>query len=326
MRDLHSLPKVSDSWTFLYAERCIVEQDAKAIALIDKDGRVPVPCANLLLLMLGPGTKITHSAMKTIVDNGCTVVWVGEQGVRCYAVGLGKTRSARNILRQARLLCDDETRMSVVRHMYEMRFREKLSPDFTLQQIRGKEGARVRDIYALWSEKTGVPWQGRAYFRADWKGSDTVNRALSTANSCLYGICQAAILALGYSPALGFVHTGKALSFVYDIADLYKMDVTVPIAFTIAQQGNHQIDTRVRYACREAFRCGDLLRAIVRDLQTLIGDTLDSRYDSEDDPPGGLWDPDGTLQGGMNFAVEAEEPIGPEEIVPQGDVQVTEWS
>lgn len=318
MKDLHALPTVADGWSFLYAEHCIIEQNAKAIALIDKDGKVPVPCANLLLIMLGPGTSITHSAIKTIAENGCSLVWVGEQGVRCYASGLGRTRSARNILRQAKLLSDSVSRLAIVRKMYEMRFNEILPELMTLQQIRGKEGARVRDCYADWSAHSGVGWSGRAYQRTDWSAGDTINRALSTANSCLYGLCHAAIVALGYSPALGFLHTGKSLSFVYDIADLYKTEVTIPVAFETTAKGVHQIDTRVRYACRERFRDGTILRRIVKDLNFLMGEFPESRFDLEDDPPGGLWDPDGIVQGGVNFADEPEEELGPE-------VEVADW-
>ncbi|MGE5595252.1 MAG: type I-E CRISPR-associated endonuclease Cas1e, partial [Hyphomicrobiales bacterium] len=228
MKDLHSLPKVRDSLTYLYLERCRIEQEGKAVAVFDQRGMVAIPCASLNLLLLGPGTTITHAAIRALAENGCLVEWVGEGGVRLYAHSTGETRSARNLIRQATLASDPTERLTVIERMYRMRFPENVPSGLSLQQLRGREGLRVRQAYARASAETGVPWQGRFYDRRDWRRSNPINRALSTAASTLYGICHAAIVAAGYSPALGFIHTGKMLSFVYDIADLYKAELTIP--------------------------------------------------------------------------------------------------
>ncbi len=231
MKDLHALPKVRDSLTYLYVEHCRVEQEAKSITLFDQRGSVAVPCAALNLLMLGPGTSLTHAAMRSLAENGCMVAWVGEGGVRVYAHSTGETRSARNLIRQAVLASDPTTRLQVIDRMYRLRFAEELPPGLSLQQLRGREGLRVRSAYAKAAEASGVPWGGRYYDRGDWRRADPVNRALSTAASALYGISHAAIVATGFSPGLGFIHTGRMLSFVYDIADLYKGELTIPLAF-----------------------------------------------------------------------------------------------
>src|SRR5690554_5875285 len=186
--------------------------------------------------MLGPGTSITHAAVKTLAESGCLVIWCGEQGIRFYAQGMGETRSASRLLHQATLYADPELRSHVVVRLYRMRFIEDLPSSLTLQQLRGREGSRVREAYARASEASGVPWTGRSYDRNNWSNADPVNKALSVANSCLYGICHAAIVSLGYSPGLGFIHTGKLLSFVYDIADLYKVEITIPTAFHAAAE------------------------------------------------------------------------------------------
>lgn len=311
MKDLHLLPRVRDSLSFLYVEHCKIDQEAKAIALHDARGKTPVPCAALSLLMLGPGTTITHAAIGALAANGCLVIWSGEEGVRLYAQGMGETRSARNLLRQAWLCTDPTRRLDVVMRMYRMRFEGALDPDLTLQQIRGKEGVRVRDAYAQASRETGVPWTGRSYRRDNWKESDPVNRALSAANSCLYGVTHAAIVAAGYSPALGFVHTGKQLSFVYDIADLYKIQITVPIAFRAAAAGAEGIEGRVRHACRDAFHHDRLLQRIVPDIDRVLGardgDEADDPFAADEALPGGLWDPfAGEIEGGVNLAPTAE--------------------
>jgi CRISPR-associated protein Cas1 len=310
MNDLHVLPKVRDSNSYLYVEHKKIDQEDKAIALHDKAGKVAVPCANLTALLLGPGTSITHAAVKALADNGCLVLWTGENGVRFYAQGMGETRSSRRLLHQARLCSDPQLRLKVVRRLYEMRFPDSLDPDLTLQQIRGREGIRVREAYARASRETGVEWSGRTYRREDWYSADPVNRALSSANSCLYGVCHAAIVSAGYSPALGFIHTGKMLSFVYDIADLYKADITFPIAFGEAAGGQDKLESRVRRACRDKFHEERLLQRLVPDIEKAL--SLDGKlpsetgdFDTADNPPGDLWDPDqGEMQGGVNWADE----------------------
>jgi CRISP-associated protein Cas1 len=305
MRDLHILPKVRDSLSFLYIERARIEQDDKAIAILDETGRVPVPCASLAVLMLGPGTTITHAAIHTLADCGCSVVWAGEQGVRFYAQGMGETRSARNVLRQAQLCNDPTARLRVVERMYRIRFAEQISPSLSLQQIRGKEGIRVRETYARLSRETGAVWSGRSYNRGDWHAADPINRAVSAANSCLYGVCHAAIVSAGYSPSLGFLHTGKMLSFVYDIADLYKMELTVPITFRAVQASTDRLETRVRKASREAFQHGRLLQRVVTDIERVLFGSPESEVtdpvDSDLALPGSLRDPGDSVSGGVNY-------------------------
>lgn len=305
MTDLQSLPRVRDSWSFL--EHCRIEQDNRSIAIFDKDGKVCVPCAALLTLMAGPGTTITHAAVRALTENGCSIVWVGEGGIRVYAQGLGETRSSRNLLIQVRHWSDPGARMRVVRRMYELRFDEPLDPSLTLQQIRGREGIRVREAYARASREWGVPWHGRSYKRDRWEASDPVNRALSAANSCLYAVCHAAIVSCGFSPALGFIHTGKMLSFVYDMADLYKTEVVVPVAFRAAAEGTSQIESRVRRACREAFSQAKLLTRVVSDLGRLFEVPeevlLDMGEDDAEVSGAGLWDPEaGVVAQGINWA------------------------
>lgn len=313
MKDLHALPKVRDSLSYLYVEHCRVDQDDKAIAFHDGGGKVPVPCASLVSLMLGPGTTITHAAVRTLAEHGCLVLWTGEMGVRFYAQGMGETRAARNFLQQARLVSTPEWRLRVVRRMYEMRFIEPLDESLTLQQIRGKEGIRVRETYARLSRETGVAWSGRSYRRDNWGSADPVNRALSAANSCLYGVCHAAIVSAGYSPALGFIHTGKMLSFVYDIADLYKADLTIPLAFHAVAEGQTNLESRIRRACRDVFHDARLLQRIIPDIERALSvlspsENAEKDFDSEDALPGGLWDPlAGEMEGGVNWATAEEE-------------------
>jgi CRISPR-associated protein Cas1 len=192
-----------------------------------------------------------------------------------------------------------------VLRLYRLRFPEPLPPHLTLEQIRGLEGVRVRDTYARWSKETGIPWKGRKYDRGAWQAADAVNRALSAGAACLYGLAHAAIVSLGFSPALGFIHTGKLLSFVYDVADLYKAEYLVPAAFRSAAEGSGSVETRVRKKLREAMRQGRLLERMAEHLLGLFSDLgLPEGGDRvEEDPtrPGTLWDPAGEVEGGVAY-------------------------
>jgi CRISPR-associated protein Cas1 len=298
--DLHVLPKFRDALSYLYVEHARIDRHEGSIAIYDKDGVVPAPAASLAVLMLGPGTRITQSAIMTLADNNCLVIWCGEENVRFYAYGTGGTRSAAPLLHQARLASNEDTRLQVVKQMYWMRFGVTVDETLSVEQLRGMEGARVRDTYARASRETGVPWTGRNYDRGNWKGTDLVNRALSCANSCLYGLCHAAILSSGYSPGIGFIHTGKALSFVYDIADLYKTELTIPLAFQIAAEAPPQMERTVRLRLRDIFRESRLLQRVLPDIQKVLGmpkEAADEVLEIDYDPalPTELWTPESEL-------------------------------
>jgi CRISPR-associated protein Cas1 len=305
--DLHVLPKIRDSWSYLYVEHCRIDQEDKAIAIQDAGGKTPVPCAVLALLMLGPGTTITHTAIRALAENGCLVMWCGEEAVRYYAVGMGETRSSRRFLSQVCQWANPASRLAVVVRMYRMRFDEPVPDDLTLEQLRGREGIRVRQAYATAARETGIAWEGRSYRSENWRTADPVNRALSCANSGLYGLCHAAIVSSGFSPALGFIHTGKMLSFVYDIADLYKTKVSIPVAFAAVKESDAAIETRVRRACRDAFRTTRLLDRIIPDIHGALGlaeselAAGQAELDADQAAPGGLWDPaTGEVKDGVN--------------------------
>lgn len=287
--NLHELPRFRDSLSYHYIEHAIVDRKQNAIEYIQESGRTLVPIASISLIMLGPGTSLSHAAMKVLMENGCSILWVGEDGIRCYGQGLGETRRAYHLIRQAELVCNPVTREQVVRRMYQMRFDENLDAGLSLNQIRGKEGVRVRKAYAQASKGFGVPWHGRRYDRTNWSYGDKINQTLSAANALLNGICHAAIIAGGYSPALGFVHTGRMLSFVYDIADLYKTDLTIPAAFKTISESEEKPLSRVRALCRERFRETHLLQRILPDIDHLLNIPEDVEASFTLDPPSELW-------------------------------------
>jgi CRISPR-associated protein Cas1 len=269
--DLHVLPKLRDSLSYLYVEHAVIERKDAAIEFINKEGRVQVPTAALCVLMLGPGTSITHAAIKALAECGCTVLWTGEEMQRFYAQGFGETHKAYHLLRQTELACDPAKHTQVVLRMYQKRFNEQLDPGLSLAQVRGFEGVRVRTAYAQASKQFNVEWSGRQYDRRNWGAADPINRALSAANSVLNSVCHAAIVSSGYSPAIGFIHTGRQFSFVYDVADLYKADFTIPIAFETASRYPGGAERATRMACREKFRQEKLLERILPDIDEILG-------------------------------------------------------
>jgi len=299
-KDLHELPKLRDSISHLYIEHKKIEQEGKSIVAVDTDGRMPIPVASLTSLMIGPGCSITHSAIRTMCENGCMAIWCGEGMGRFYASGIGETRSSERLILQAKLWANDNLHMEVIRRMYLRRFDVHISEDMTLQQIRGKEGIRVRESYRKASEETGVEWKGRNYDKGNWNNADPINRALSSANACLYGVCHAAIVSLGYSPGLGFVHSGKQLSLVYDVADLYKADITIPLSFQTVANDPDKLEREIRIACLQAFKEKKLLSRIPIDLSWIFDVNMENIDDNMNNA-GMLWDEkNGVVPGGIN--------------------------
>lgn len=255
----------------LFIEKGEIDVLDGAFVVIDKNGvRTHIPVGSVACLMLEPGTRVSHRAAALAARVGTLLVWVGEAGVRLYASGQpGGARSDR-LLYQAKLALDEHARLKVVRKMYEFRFGEKPPERRSVDQLRGIEGARVRKTYQLLAKRHGVAWKGRSYNPTDWDTSDLPNLCLSAATACLYGISEAAVLAAGYAPAVGFIHTGKPLSFVYDIADLFKFDSVVPVAFKIASQEPSQPERKVRLACRDLFRQQKILGKIIPAIEEIL--------------------------------------------------------
>lgn len=270
--ELLELPRVSDRITFLYVEHAKINRQDSAITATDKRGMARIPAAMVSVLMLGPGTEITHRAMELIGATGTSIIWVGERGVRLYAHGRALSRSSKLLARQAKLVSNRRSRLAVARKMYQLRFPNEDVSSLTLQQLRGREGARVRQLYRKYSEQFDVPWTRREYDPTDFEGGTTINQALSAANVALYGLVYSVIVAIGLTPGLGFIHTNHELSFVYDIADLYKADTSMLIAFEVASEiePKDNVGQKTRLKMRDAFVDGKLIKAIVKDIKYLL--------------------------------------------------------
>lgn len=257
--------------SMLFIEYGQIDVRDGAFVVIDKNGeRTHIPVGGIACLMLEPGTRVSHRAAELAARVGCLLIWVGEAGVRLYASGQpGGARSDR-LLYQAKLALDDQARLKVVRKMYAIRFDEEPPQRRSVDQLRGIEGDRVKRLYKAFAKQYGVQWKGRKYDPKSWGTGDTPNRCVSAATACLYGISEAAILAAGYAPAVGFIHTGKPQSFVYDIADIFKFETVVPLAFQIASKNPVEPEREVRHACRDVFRKSKLLSRIIPTIEDVL--------------------------------------------------------
>lgn len=258
------------SMVFVAMGRIDVKDGAFVVVDDVKGDRKHIPVGSVVCIMLEPGTRVSHAAVKLAAVTGTLLIWVGESGVRLYSAGQPGGARSDKLLYQAKLALDEELRLKVVRKMFEFRFGEPAPSRRSVDQLRGIEGARVRKTYQLMAKQYGVEWHGRKYDPKDWSAGDTINQCLSAATACLYGVTEAAVLAAGYAPAIGFIHSGKPLAFVYDIADLFKFETVVPVAFQIAAKGTAQPDRDVRIACRDSFRQTRLLKKIIPTIEEIL--------------------------------------------------------
>ena len=262
---------IKERLSILYIEYGQLDVLDGAFVVVDKTGvRTHIPIGGVACLMLEPGARVSHAACALAARVGTLLVWIGEAGVRLYSAGQPGGARADRLLYQAKLALDDGLRLKVVRKMYTLRFGEEPPQRRSVEQLRGIEGARVRETYKRIAARYGVKWTARNYDRHAWDQSDVPNRCLSAATACLYGVTEAAVLAAGYAPAIGFIHTGKPLSFVYDVADIYKFETVVPVAFRIAAKNPVKAEQQVRHACRDMFRETRLLERIIPGIEDML--------------------------------------------------------
>lgn len=268
-------PQVKDRYPYVYLEHGRLEVDDSSVKWISADGYVVrLPVATIGSLFLGPGTSVTHAAMHAVGSSGCTVCWTGAESLSFYAYGMPPTADTEPLYRQCRLAFNPSSRVEVARRMFSLRFPYADLEGKSLQAMMGMEGVRVRRLYADLSEKYGVEWQGRAYVQGRPTEGNPANRALTFLNQLLYGICTSSLLALGYSPRIGFIHSGSPMPFVYDLADLYKSDLTIDLAFKLVSEGADVFD---RHVLIDAF-CA---RLIERKVLGAFAETVNGVLDAE---------------------------------------------
>ena len=280
---------MKDRISMIFLQYGLIDVKDGAFVLVDEKGvRTHIPVGTVACIFLEPGTRISHRAVSLAAEAGTLLIWVGEGGVRLYSSGQPGGARCDRLLYQSKLALDDDLRLKVVRKMYELRFGEPAPKKRSVAQLRGIEGVRVKKLYEQMAKRYRVSWKRRAYKPDAWNASDDINRCLSSATSCLYGITEAAVLAAGYAPAIGFIHWGKALSFVYDIADIFKFQTVVPVAFRVASRGTSvQLDREVRKACRDLFREQKVLAKLIPTIDEVLraGEIEPPKMPEESVPP-----------------------------------------
>ncbi len=269
-----TLPQIKDKYPFIYLERGRLEIDDSSIKWIDSTNQVvPLPIATLNCLLLGPGTSITHEAVKIAAAANCSVCWVGEDSLLFYAAGFVPTADTRNLRQQMELAVDPEQSLEVARRFFVRRFPDADLQEKSLQQMMGMEGHRVRALYQAKAEHYQVGWKGRQFTPNKFELSDVTNQILTASNAALYGILCSAVHSLGYSPHIGFIHSGSPLPFIYDLADLYKEHLCIDLAFSLTRDmagryNKHKVSAAFRQRVLEM----DLLSQIAPDIASLFGE------------------------------------------------------
>lgn len=291
------LPKISDKFTFLYLEYTKIIQDEYSIAGYKENKKYIIPLAMINVLILGPGTNISHAAVKNVINCGCTLIWSGQDLNYIYATGMSCSEYSKNLILQAKCYADVEKHMHIVRRMYQIRYVDVNLSNFSINQMRGMEGKRIKKTYEKYANEYKVKWSGREYNTDDFENQNEVNKMITIGNQLLYNICHAAIIAFGMSTGLGFIHNGHSRSFVFDIADLYKEEMIIPTAFKIVAEFGSNTE-EMRRECRKQFVEKKLMKKIAKDLSTLfefpdLSATLPVDV--------GLWNVDDVIASGKNY-------------------------
>jgi len=268
-----SLPQVKDKYPFVYLERGRLEIDDSSVKWIDSElNVVRLPIATLNCILLGPGTSITHEAVKVMAQSNCSICWVGEDSLLFYASGQAPTSDTRNMREQIKLSADPKKSVEVARRMFSKRFPEADLMGKNLKEMMGMEGYRVRDIYEKKSQEYGVGWKGRSFTPGKFEISDITNQILTSCNAALYGVLSSIVHSMGYSPHVGFIHSGSPLPFIYDLSDLYKEHLCIDLAFSLTVDMAGQYNKhKVSAAFRERVIEMNLLGIVGLDIDVILG-------------------------------------------------------
>jgi len=268
---LDALAPAKERWTPIYLEHGRLEVDDSSVKWIGADRTVlRIPAATVSVIMLGPGTTVTHAAVKACSQCNTPLCWIGEEGMRFYSFGVAPTHDNKNARRQVALHAARRSRQEVAIKMFLKRFPEEIVAGKTVAELRGLEGDRVKNLYSEFGSRYGVTWKGRKYDKDNWVLADGINRAISAANASLYALCTAVICSMGYLPQLGFIHIGGPLPFVYDIADLYKVETTFEAAFQTLGANENAREKEVLELLKIKIEERKLLKRIPVDIEELL--------------------------------------------------------
>lgn len=240
-------------------------------------GDYQLPHQSVSTVLLGPGTSVSHDALRLLARHGCCLCAIGEGGVRLYTAPPLAPDTSTLARRQVTLWAAKMKRLEVARRMYALRFGEIVRTR-DIEVLRGMEGARIKRAYTLAAEKFAIPWNGRRYDRANPNRTDLANQALNHAAVTMQAAAAVAVASTGTIPQLGFVHEESGQAFVLDIADLKRHDVVLDIAFGAAKEAAgspHTIDRFVRTRAANTFRKRDVINGLIEAIKTVLANPDD---------------------------------------------------
>lgn len=259
---------------FERGELCVIDGCLHFFA--GKDSLTPysvqIPHQTVSMILLGPGSTVTHDALRLLARHGTLMAAVGEDGVRCYTAPPLLPDRSDIARRQAELWGNPRRRISVARHMYALRLGEVL-PHRDLDTLRGIEGSRVKATYQLMAQRYGIEWKGRRYDRANPNAADIPNQAINHAATAVQAAAAIAVQAVAAIPQLGFIHEDSGQSFILDIADLFRDNITLQIAFTVAKKAetdSQSVDRLVRREAATVFRQQGVIPAMIDRIKQVI--------------------------------------------------------
>ncbi|MDY3868956.1 MAG: type I-E CRISPR-associated endonuclease Cas1e [Pyramidobacter sp.] len=254
-------------------------------------GTYDIPYQTVSVILLGPGTTISHDVFRLAGKHGVGLMAVGENGVRCYTSPPQSPDTSTLARRQVALWSNPASRRQVVLRMYEIRFGEEL-PTLSVEALRGIEGSRVREYYKILAQRYGVVWKHRKFDRQNPERNDDINNAVNHAATAVYAAATVAVAATSTIPQLGFIHESSYYAFALDIADLFRMDVTIPIAFQGLRENqkdpSQELERQVRRLAGRTFAREKLIPKMIDVIKELLaeGDGEDEyRADKEDGEP-----------------------------------------
>ena len=236
-------------------------------------GEYSIPYQTISMILIGPGTTVTHDVLRILARHGTLLAAVGEGGVKLYTappMGAGRSRVARA---HARLWADKDTRLHVARRMYAYRY-QSVFPNEDISVLRGMEGGRLKEAYKIIARQYGVEWKGRRYDRENPESADLPNQAINHAATFVEAAADIAVAAVGALPPLGFIHEDSSNAFTLDIADLWRTETTLPLAFSVTAQVSRtpglSLERQIRYEAARWFKKHALIPRMIDRIKELL--------------------------------------------------------
>lgn len=234
-------------------------------------GNYAIPYQTISMILLGPGTTITHDVLRIMARQGTLIAAVGEGGVKFYTappMGTGRSKIARA---HATLWADEEMRVRIARRMYAFRFQSAF-PHEDISVLRGMEGSRMRETYKILADRYGIDWSGRRYDRQNPTAADLPNQAINHAATFVEAAADIAVAAVGALPPLGFIHEDSSNAFTLDIADLFRTEITIPLAFSVAAKNIPEgvLERHIRYEAARWFKKHKVIPRMIEKIKELL--------------------------------------------------------